>query len=217
MKVIRFKSKWVNIVIISTACFTKNDTLFYRKRHVVLLKMTRRFVENDTLFFFDRRVVFGGSKCRVFVSMKGLKNVQCDTCDSKKTKLLWYVCLYAWACARLRMREGDFRPPLFKIVIPCPYFFHFAQDRAANSPYFCQKNNHYIYLCFWYLKMTKMRVNEFCCADFCDFFPLSSFISPYTYRAILLRCWLLHPTYKCATSTSPLTDKPVFSYSLPTS
>ena len=62
------------------------DGLFYEKRHVVLLKMTRRFVENDTLFFFDRRVVFGVSKCRVFVSMKGLKNVQCDTCDSKKTK-----------------------------------------------------------------------------------------------------------------------------------
>ena len=95
MKVIRFKSKWVNIVIILTACFTKNDTLFYRKRHVVLLKMTRRFVENDTLFFFDRRVVFGVSMCRVFVSMKGLKNVQCDTCDSKKIKLLWYVRLYA--------------------------------------------------------------------------------------------------------------------------
>lgn len=64
VKVIRLKSKWVNIFITPTACFTKNDTLLYRKRHVVLLKMTRRFVENDTLFFFDRRVVFGVSKCR---------------------------------------------------------------------------------------------------------------------------------------------------------
>ena len=56
------------------------------------------------------------------------------------------------ACTRDRVcayaREGTFRPPLFKIVIPCPYFFHFAQDRAVNSPYFCEKNDNYIYLCF---------------------------------------------------------------------
>ena len=31
--------------------FEKNDVLFYRKRYVVLLKMTRCFIENDTLFF----------------------------------------------------------------------------------------------------------------------------------------------------------------------
>ena len=37
--------------------------LFCEKRHVVLLKMTRRFIENDTLFFFDRRVVLGMSEC----------------------------------------------------------------------------------------------------------------------------------------------------------
>ena len=47
------------------------------------------------------------------------------------------------ACTRERVcayvREGDFRPPLFKIVIPCPYFFHFAQDRAANSPLFLRE------------------------------------------------------------------------------
>lgn len=125
------------------------------------------------------------------------------------------------ACTRERVcayaREGTFRPPPFKIIIPYSYFFHFAQDRAVNSPYFCEKNNHYIYLCFWYSKMMKMRENQFNCADSCVFFPLSPFISPYTYRAILLRCWLFHPTNKCATSTSPLTDKPVFSYSLPTS
>ena len=68
--------------------------------------MTRRFVENDTLFFFDRRVVFGVSKCRVFVIIKVFVNVQCDTCDSKKIKLLWYVRLYAWSCVRLRARGG---------------------------------------------------------------------------------------------------------------
>ena len=71
------------------------DGLFYEKRHVVLLKVTRRFVENDMLFFFDRRIVFGVSKCRTFVIIKAFVNVQCDTCDSKKTKLLWYVRLYA--------------------------------------------------------------------------------------------------------------------------
>ena len=38
-------------------CFIENDTLFYRKRHVVLLKTTRCFVENDTLFYWKRYVV----------------------------------------------------------------------------------------------------------------------------------------------------------------
>ena len=56
------------------------------------------------------------------------------------------------ACTRKRVcanvREGTFRPPLFKIIIPYSYFFHFAQDRAVNSPYFCEKNDNYIYLCF---------------------------------------------------------------------
>ena len=122
------------------------------------------------------------------------------------------VSVCALTCAR-----GDFRPPLFKIVIPCPYFFHFAQDRVVNSPFFVRKTITTFISFFWYLKMTKMRENQFNCADSCVFFPLSPFISPYTYRAILLRCWLFHPTTKCATSTSPLTDKPVFSYSLPTS
>ena len=58
------------------------------------------------------------------------------------------MCAYTRKRVCAYVREGDFRPPLFKIVIPCPYFFHFAQDRAANSPYFCEKSNHYIYLCF---------------------------------------------------------------------
>ena len=47
------------------------------------------------------------------------------------------------ACTRERVcayvREGDFRPPLFKIVIPCPYFFHFAQDPSVNSTFFARK------------------------------------------------------------------------------
>ena len=51
MKVIRFKSKWGNIVIIPTACFTKNDTLFYWKWHVVLLKTIRCFSSTDVSFF----------------------------------------------------------------------------------------------------------------------------------------------------------------------
>ena len=50
MKVIRFKSKWGNIVIIPTACFTKNDTLFYWKWHVVLLKTIRCFSSTDVSF-----------------------------------------------------------------------------------------------------------------------------------------------------------------------
>ena len=45
------------------------------------------------------------------------------------------------ACTRVcaNVREGDFRPPLFKIVIPCPYFFHFAQDPSVNSTFFARK------------------------------------------------------------------------------
>ena len=64
------------------------DGLFYEKRYVVLLKMTRRFSSTDVSFL-------GVSKCRIFVIIKAFVNVQCDTCDSKKTKLLWYVRLYA--------------------------------------------------------------------------------------------------------------------------
>lgn len=36
----------------------KNDTLFYGKRHVVLMKTTRRFDENNTSFYGKQHVVF---------------------------------------------------------------------------------------------------------------------------------------------------------------
>ena len=35
----------------TTRCFGENDTLFWEKRHVVLVKTTRCFEENDTLFW----------------------------------------------------------------------------------------------------------------------------------------------------------------------
>lgn len=35
-----------------------NYTNFEKKRHVVSMKTTRRFVENDTLFYRKRHVVF---------------------------------------------------------------------------------------------------------------------------------------------------------------
>ena len=197
--------------------FYEKQQVTFLKRRVVLwettghfLKTTACFMKNDESFWGWVNVDFRHHKASV--------NLQCDTCDSKKTILRLegaHMCTHS--CARVCTREGTFRPPPFKIIIPYSYFFHFAQDRAANSPYFCEKNDNYIYLCFWYLKVTKMRVRGFCCAVFCDFFPLSPFISPYTYRAILLRCRLLHPTNQCAISTSLLTDKPVFSYSLPPS
>ena len=36
----------------------KSEPLFYRKRYVVLLKMTRCFIENDTLFCWKQAVIF---------------------------------------------------------------------------------------------------------------------------------------------------------------
>ena len=41
----------------TTRCFEENDTLFWRKRHIVLKKTTRCFEENDTLFWGKRHVV----------------------------------------------------------------------------------------------------------------------------------------------------------------
>ena len=63
-----------------TRCFIENDTLFYGKRHVVLLKTIRCFVENDTLFL-EKQYLIGG---RIELSFFAL----CDTCDSKKVKSL---------------------------------------------------------------------------------------------------------------------------------
>ena len=57
-----------------------NNTLFYRKRYVVLLKTTRCFVENDTLFL-EKQYLIGGELNSHFFAL-------CDTCDSKKVKSL---------------------------------------------------------------------------------------------------------------------------------
>ena len=43
-----------------------NYTNFEKKRHVVLLKMTRCFIENDTLFYRKRHVVFLMPSRRLF-------------------------------------------------------------------------------------------------------------------------------------------------------
>ncbi len=41
----------------TTACFIKNDGLFYQKRRLVLPKTTACFTKNDRLFYQKRRVV----------------------------------------------------------------------------------------------------------------------------------------------------------------
>ncbi len=41
----------------TTRQFTKNNTLFYEKRHVVLWKTSRHFIENNTSFYGKRYVV----------------------------------------------------------------------------------------------------------------------------------------------------------------
>ena len=41
----------------TTRCFTRNNTLFYEKRHVVLRETTRCFMRNDTLFYDEWHVV----------------------------------------------------------------------------------------------------------------------------------------------------------------
>ena len=62
----------------TTRCFEENDTLFYRKRHVVLRKTTRCFSRG--------RKIIGQSSENVFFTMRLAE--KCDTCDSKKHKLL---------------------------------------------------------------------------------------------------------------------------------
>ena len=63
-----------------TGCFTQNDGLFYQKQRVVLPKMTCCFTQNDVLFY---------PKCRVVLpKMTACFTYECDTCDSKKHKLL---------------------------------------------------------------------------------------------------------------------------------
>ena len=69
------------VVLLQTTCyFTTNDVLFYHKRRDVLLQTTCRFTANDVLFYPKRRVVS--------LKMNMLLFGCCDTCDSKKTKIL---------------------------------------------------------------------------------------------------------------------------------
>ena len=170
------------------------DGLFYEKRRVTFLKRrlvlwkttghflktTACFTKNDGSFLGWVNVDFRHHKVSV--------NLQCDTCDSKKTTLRLesaHMCTHS--CARLRAREG-FSPSTIQDCNSLSLLLPLCTRPSCKPSLFCEKNNHYIYPRFWYLKMTKMRVRGFCCAVFFDFFPLSPFISPYTYRAILLRC-----------------------------
>ena len=41
----------------TTACFTKNDRLFYQKRRVVLSKATACFTKNDGSFYYEEKQV----------------------------------------------------------------------------------------------------------------------------------------------------------------
>ena len=63
-----------------TGCFPKNDDLFYQKQRVVSPKTTCCFTQNDVLFHPKRRVVLP--------QMTACFTYECDTCDSKKHKLL---------------------------------------------------------------------------------------------------------------------------------
>ena len=156
MKVIHFRLKCFTIVIVPTACFTKNDrSLFF----------------NDGSFLGWVNVDFRHHKASV--------NLQCDTCDSKKTTLrLEGARMYTHSCARVCTREGTFRPPLFKIVIPCPYFFHFAQDRAVNSPYFARKTITTFISVFDIWRWRKWGWEDFVVQFFVIFF-LFSLLSPH--------------------------------------
>ncbi len=41
----------------TTACFTKNDRLFYRKQRLVLPKTTARFTKNNGSFLYEEKQV----------------------------------------------------------------------------------------------------------------------------------------------------------------
>ena len=92
----------------------KSEPLFYRKRYVVLLKMTRCFIENDTLFL-EKQYLIGG---RIELSFFAL----CDTCDSKKVKSL--------LDARAYVREKH----------PLPWGTHLKTRKLGN--FLCGQNPH---------------------------------------------------------------------------
>ena len=95
---------------------SKNDTLFWGKRHVVFGKTIRCFSENDTLFLGKRHVVLVKTTCCLRGIMGGFKKdfptILLWVCFSedyantvtlvtaKKQKLLW--------CARVHARENSF-------------------------------------------------------------------------------------------------------------
>ena len=56
-KVVFFIIKRRVVLSKTTACFTKNDGLFYQKRRLVLPKTTGCFTKNDGLFYQKRQVV----------------------------------------------------------------------------------------------------------------------------------------------------------------
>ena len=68
--------------------FTQNDVLFYEKWRVVLLQTTYRFEKvtccfssNDVSFYLLWNILVEEEK-------KGAQSACCDTCDSKKSKIL---------------------------------------------------------------------------------------------------------------------------------
>ena len=76
----------------TTRCFTRNDTLFYEKRHVVLWRTTRRFTRNNTLFYEERHVVLW-RKCLYFFSI-----VRGYTMSAKCSDQRSFVSLLCMAC-----------------------------------------------------------------------------------------------------------------------
>ena len=56
-KVVFFIIKRRVVLSKTTACFTKNDRLFYQKRRVVLSKATACFTKNDGSFYYEEKQV----------------------------------------------------------------------------------------------------------------------------------------------------------------
>ncbi len=75
------------VLVKTTRCFSENDTLFLGKRHIVLRKTIRCFGENDGLFGRNYGGIDEGLSNNSFIGLffRGLCN-HCDTCDSKKAK-----------------------------------------------------------------------------------------------------------------------------------
>ena len=78
---------YLRLLAKTTRCFEENDTLFWRKRHVVLKKTTACFDENDGLFERNYGWIEERLSNNPFMGLffRGLCK-RCDTCDSKKAK-----------------------------------------------------------------------------------------------------------------------------------